>query len=439
MTQDKKFKQSVRARMAETGEAYVRARNALLGQAEQPEAVIIDRLHRMRDLQKTMGDPLGLMFDAESWAATGGTEEERQEVLRDAERLANDLPRVLEIEMPFNAGWYFHDAQYPDEGSVGPYASLEEAKGAARMAEYNPDDPDSVVFIEQEKAASLVQRYVAEHLRREVARTLYAAQEPVATADLRKTLESRIRVALHDLMRKIEGDGVDVPLRGDFDFELLTSAAEREQGVVRGRVWIRHPERYPDLVRDLVDAGLLEHRHLLSTELEKRSQENRRARVPQWASQDRECTVEILPSVLDSMVRMADEAHPLMTGAALYGSYSDDQEHMWVEGIAPLSSDSESGPSHFHRGTEGLAGFFADLFERTKGETYYLGEFITHPGGTAIPSPQDAATQLETAADPACQCQAPVLVVFGGIPDERDIGVFVYTRSRGQIVLRRPE
>lgn len=152
-----------------------------------------------------------------------------------------------------------------------------------------------------------------------------------------------------------------------------------------------------------------------------------------WVAADEWC-VEIGADVLDAIIRMADEAHPLETGAALYGSYSADQRLARVEGLAPAPQDSKRGRFHFHRGVLGLAGFFRRLFRQTKGEAFYVGEFHSHPGGASSPSLQDDAAQFGIASDPDCHCQSPLLVIVGGRPEVRTIGVFVHTRDGERFV-----
>lgn len=155
-----------------------------------------------------------------------------------------------------------------------------------------------------------------------------------------------------------------------------------------------------------------------------------------WSAPDDACTVEISAGVLAAMIRMADEAHPLETGTSLYGGYSD-QRRARVEGIAPLPQDSVRERFNLRRGVAGLASFFRRLFAKSKGESFYVGEFHTHPGGAASPSLQDDTTQFAIATDTSCQCEAPILVIIGGAPEEREVGVFVYTRAGGKLRLTK--
>lgn len=43
--------------------------------------------------------------------------------------------------------WWFFDAQYPEEGSQGPFETLEEARIAASLQDYDPEDEDAVCFV----------------------------------------------------------------------------------------------------------------------------------------------------------------------------------------------------------------------------------------------------------------------------------------------------
>ena len=149
-----------------------------------------------------------------------------------------------------------------------------------------------------------------------------------------------------------------------------------------------------------------------------------------WSSGDGACLVELSPEALEQMIALADAVHPLENGASLFGRYSSDQHSAFIEGIAPVPRDAERGRFHFRRGIAGLATFFRRLFRRTSGKSFYVGEFHSHPGGSPHPSGEDDAAHHAIAADPACQCRAPVLVIVGDVPGNRNIGVFVHTRGR---------
>jgi hypothetical protein len=219
--------------------------------------------------QKIPGSPLAILHDADLWAASGGAEKDRV-ALRD--EMWGEPPghkvqgaRLLEIETPFNPGWYFHDTEYPDEGSVGPYKLREDAVQAARLAEYDVDDPDAVTFWEQRKPGAVLQRFTVEHLRNELLTTLQEFKVEERVHDVAGRFQELLAERLRAAVKKLEAQGVKAPPEEDFGME-ITSEGGADQGVMAGRIWLRHPERYPHLVSDLTDAGIIEPRYLVSVE-----------------------------------------------------------------------------------------------------------------------------------------------------------------------------
>jgi len=210
---------------------------------------LLARIRAALEPQKASGDPFNLLHDKEGWAATGGSEEERLAIL-------NESPRVLEIATPFNKGWYFHDSEYPEEGTQGPYRSREDAEQAARLAGY---DPDSVTFIEQKAPDSILQRYAVEHLRREIAEAIEGAEGETDGLALRSALQRLVAKRMGEAVKELRGRGVLVPPDDDVQMEMLPPTAEDlDCRQVRMKVTITNPERYPEFVRELAEAGLIE-------------------------------------------------------------------------------------------------------------------------------------------------------------------------------------
>jgi hypothetical protein len=218
--------------------------------------------------QKAIGDPFNILHDPELWAATGGTEEERI-----AQR--NELwgeppespPRVVDVEMPFNKGWYFYDAEYPDEGSQGPYMDLADATQAAKLAGYDPLDEGSVGFIEQTAPTAVVQRYVADHITRDLQKKI-EAEPPGTPAQFRQHFSRVLGQRLSAVVGKLQKEKVLVPSESDFELR-VPPATEEDQtnGIFRASVVIKNPERYPEFVRDLTEMGLIEPKHMISVKM----------------------------------------------------------------------------------------------------------------------------------------------------------------------------
>jgi len=156
-----------------------------------------------------------------------------------------------------------------------------------------------------------------------------------------------------------------------------------------------------------------------------------------WRSACGSYTVVVAPPCLDDMLRLARNQLPNEIGTSLVGHYSRDRFRAFVTGLAPLSADSRGTPTSFHRGTRGLKAFFRALFQRFQGSRHYVGEWHSHPNGTAIPSGVDDRNQLAIAQDLQTDCPECILIVFAGdLLKAPELGVYVYSRMRGKIILK---
>ena len=104
--------------------------------------------------------------------------------------------------------------------------------------------------------------------------------------------------------------------------------------------------------------------------------------------------------------------------------------------LAPLSSDSKGSRTSFYRGIAGLKKFFTKLRENFSGKGHYVGEWHSHPNATPLPSQIDDKHQFAIAKDPKTACPECILIIIGHTLSNIDeIGVFVYSRKRGKILL----
>lgn len=156
-----------------------------------------------------------------------------------------------------------------------------------------------------------------------------------------------------------------------------------------------------------------------------------------WRSNDGVYTVTIERTCFEAMLRLARERMPVEVGTSLVGSYSDDGHRAQVQSLAPVTSDSRGGRTSFQRGVTGLRDFFRKVFKRSGGTTHYVGEWHSHPGGAPSPSRTDEANTMEIARDPDARCPECILVILALTDTDADLGVFVFSRTRGKIVLRR--
>lgn len=201
---------------------------------------------RVRELlRRQEGDPLGLAEDPELWAGAGGVEEDRIAYLR-------SHASIVEVQTPFPTGWYFYDSEYPEEGSDGPYVSLEDARQAAQLVGYDLDDEDSVTFWEQRKRAFIEQRYVVDALQRNL-------QGIVDPNEIQKVATETL-AQIRDEGRRA---GERVPPDGDFLVETVSSPEDIAQKIVRFKISVLFPEKYAAFLREIADQGLFDQQSLV--------------------------------------------------------------------------------------------------------------------------------------------------------------------------------
>jgi integrative and conjugative element protein (TIGR02256 family) len=136
------------------------------------------------------------------------------------------------------------------------------------------------------------------------------------------------------------------------------------------------------------------------------------------------------------MRRLAATHHPNEVGTSLVGTYSDDGHRATVTALAPLTNDSRGARSTFYRGASGLGQFFRGLFTSSKGLAHYVGEWHSHPGGVPTPSGTDDANMFAIASAAEAKCPECILMIVATNGDRAELGVFVYSRTRGRIEMK---
>ncbi len=155
-----------------------------------------------------------------------------------------------------------------------------------------------------------------------------------------------------------------------------------------------------------------------------------------WRSCCGRYSVSVRKHCLMQMLSMAQEHQPVEIGSSLFGCYSSDGMRAVVLDPTPVPPDSRSSACSFVRGVVGLTEFFRELFTRSRGRRYYVGEWHSHPNISPQASSMDWERQREIATDPTMQCAECILMVLGGdLEREPQLGVFVYSRERGRSVL----
>jgi integrative and conjugative element protein (TIGR02256 family) len=156
-----------------------------------------------------------------------------------------------------------------------------------------------------------------------------------------------------------------------------------------------------------------------------------------WRSADNEYTVTLEDGFLKAAQLRARQHHPKEVGTSLVGEYSNDGKEARVTGISPLPPDSCGTRFSFSRGVSGLTNFFATLFRKSRGRAHYVGEWHSHPGGVPVPSSIDDANMRASACDTKAHCPECILVILGFDAELTNVGVYVYSRAGGRLVLSK--
>ena len=123
-------------------------------------------------------------------------------------------------------------------------------------------------------------------------------------------------------------------------------------------------------------------------------------------------------SLLREMAAAAEEWRPLEGGGVLAGYWATRYSEAVVTHVI------HAGPGADHRKT-GMApdsdyqdGELARIFEETDGVAYYLGDWHSHPGTGAVPSPTDRRTLRRIATETEAAAPQPLMLILDN-PGER--------------------
>ena len=147
-------------------------------------------------------------------------------------------------------------------------------------------------------------------------------------------------------------------------------------------------------------------------------------------------TVRLSNACFLKITEMAQAHSPNEVGTSLVGCYSNNGFEASVLDLTPLSPDSKGSRTSFYRGVAGLKKFFTKLRQTFSGKRHYVGEWHSHPGAAPLPSQTDDRHQLAMAKDPNTACPECILIIIGHtLSNVDEIGVFVYSRKRGRVLL----
>ena len=111
---------------------------------------------------------------------------------------------------------------------------------------------------------------------------------------------------------------------------------------------------------------------------------------------DRRYGVVLPPDAVRALLNHCRRASGHETGGILLGRYSRGLDCAEVTQVTGAPPDSRAGRTWFHRGSEGLQRLVHRLWSEE--QTYYLGEWHSHPSFSVVPSGKDHDTMRNMAA-----------------------------------------
>ena len=125
-------------------------------------------------------------------------------------------------------------------------------------------------------------------------------------------------------------------------------------------------------------------------------------------------TIVVDQRVIQSIMKLRCDSLPNETGGILFGVVDIPAKYIHLVGATAAPVDSKENLSEFVRGTAGVQENIDNVFERTKGQVRYVGEWHSHPRHTAtIPSTTDI-TQIDWLATLFDMDTLPALMLIAG-------------------------
>ena len=122
-----------------------------------------------------------------------------------------------------------------------------------------------------------------------------------------------------------------------------------------------------------------------------------------------------LPACLEGAMCNAREAMlPRETGGVLLGIVDHGRRRIEVAAVLPPPPDSERATVLFERGVQGLKAQMTEVGERTAFQLSYVGEWHSHPGGSATPSKTDRTTFARLEREAGYEDRPAVMAIVGG-------------------------
>ena len=138
-----------------------------------------------------------------------------------------------------------------------------------------------------------------------------------------------------------------------------------------------------------------------------------------------EWTISIDEGLMDRIRQMRNRDLPNETGGVLTGVVDIPAKRIHLVDAAPAPHDSLSSGGGFTRGTKGVQRHLDDVFQRTGGQTRYVGEWHSHPPRAATDPSVTDLVQIDWLAALFAMDTLPALMLISG---DRDMTIVLANR-----------
>lgn len=155
-----------------------------------------------------------------------------------------------------------------------------------------------------------------------------------------------------------------------------------------------------------------------------------------WKSKCGKYNVIVEKQCIDSILKLAQGNNPNEIGSSVVGSYENEGFLATIKDIVPIPKDSVFSRFFFRRGQRGLKEYYKKLYYDSKGCTYYIGEWHSHPYGDPTPSGKDDKTFYGICNNLKINCPECISLIIGNdLINKPQLGLYVYSRTNGKIKL----
>lgn len=128
--------------------------------------------------------------------------------------------------------------------------------------------------------------------------------------------------------------------------------------------------------------------------------------------------VWLLARLLREMAAAAEECQPLEAGGVLAGYWATRYSEAVITHVVHAGPDADHRKTGMTPDSDYQEVELARIFEETDGVSYYLGDWHTHPGMGAVPSPTDRRTLRRIAFETEAAAPKPLMLILDN-PNEK--------------------